>query len=69
LSRYIFGRYVKGDPREIRDHIASDSPDAARRMMVRFVAAFRLLAKQPVLGHTREDLLPPAIRSGRWTST
>ena len=30
--------------------------------MVRFVAAFRLLAKQPWLGHTREDLLSPEIR-------
>ena len=31
-------------------------------MMVRFVSAFRLLAKQPELGHTREDLLPSGIR-------
>ena len=62
MSRYIFGRYVEGDLREIRDHIAKDSPDSARRMMVRFVNAFRLLAKQPELGHPREDLLEPAIR-------
>ena len=31
MSRYIFGRYVEGDLRGIRDQIAKDSPDAARR--------------------------------------
>jgi plasmid stabilization system protein ParE len=62
VNRYIFGRYVEGDLREIRDHIARDSPDSARRMMVRFVSAFRLLARRPELGHPREDLLEPAIR-------
>ena len=62
MSRYIFGRCVEGDLREIRDHIARDSPDSARRMMVRFVNAFRLLAKRPELGHPREDLLSDAIR-------
>jgi plasmid stabilization system protein ParE len=30
--------------------------------MVRFVNAFRLLAKQPEPGHAREDLLDRAIR-------
>jgi plasmid stabilization system protein ParE len=62
VSRYVFGDYVEGDLREIRDYIARDSPDAARRMMIRFVNAFRLLAKRPELGHVREDLLESAIR-------
>jgi plasmid stabilization system protein ParE len=62
VSRYVFGRYVEGDLREIRDRIAKGSPGGAHRMMVRFVHAFRLLAKQPELGHTREDLLPSVIR-------
>jgi len=62
VSRYVFGPYVEGDLREIRDHIAKDSPDSAHRMMVRFVDAFRLLAKQPRLGHVREDLLQSPIR-------
>lgn len=57
-----FDNYVEGDLLAIRDHIARDSPDAARRMMVRFVAAFRLLAGRPLLGHIRRDLLPPEIR-------
>ena len=62
MSQYIFGRYVESDLREIRDHIAKDSPASARRMKVRFIDVFRLLANQPELGHAREDLLPPAIR-------
>ena len=62
MSRYIFGVYVEGDLRDIRDHIALDSPASARRMMIRFVKAFRLLAKHPGLGHVREDLLETDIR-------
>lgn len=56
MSRYVFGLYVEMDLREIRDKIAKDSPDSARRMMVRFVEAFRLLARRPELGRLREDL-------------
>jgi plasmid stabilization system protein ParE len=62
VSRFLFGRYVEGDLREIRDHISKDSSESARRMMVRFVKAFRLLAQRPELGHTREDLPVPALR-------
>ena len=46
----------------IRDRIATDRPVATRRILVRFVNAFRLLARHPELGHTREDLLPASIR-------
>jgi plasmid stabilization system protein ParE len=65
VSRYAFGRFVESDLREIRDRIARDSVEGARRPMVRFVAAFRLLATRPDLGHIREDLLPSAYRF--WT--
>ena len=62
MTRFLFGRYVEGDLREIRDHISKNSPEAARRLMVRFVEAFRLLARRPALGYTREDLLVPSLR-------
>jgi len=62
VTRYAFGKYIEADLREIRDHIAKDSPDSARRLMVRFVRSFRLLARHPELGHSREDLLEPSIR-------
>jgi plasmid stabilization system protein ParE len=62
VSRFLFGRYVEGDLREIRDTIAQGSPGAALRLMVRFVGAFRLLANRPELGHVREDLPVPSLR-------
>jgi plasmid stabilization system protein ParE len=62
MSRFLCGRGVEGDLREIRDHIRKDSPESARRLMVRFLGAFRLLARRPQLGHVREDLLMPALR-------
>jgi plasmid stabilization system protein ParE len=62
VTRYVFGRYVEDDLLTIRDYIAQDSPDSARRMMARIVAAFQLLPKEPFLGHVREDLLTPEIR-------
>jgi plasmid stabilization system protein ParE len=43
-------------------HVSKDSPETARRLMVRFLAAFRLLAQRPELGHVREDLPVPALR-------
>jgi plasmid stabilization system protein ParE len=61
VSRFLFGRYVEGDLREIRDYIAKESPGFALRLMVRFVGAFRLLA-HPELGHVREDLPVPSLR-------
>ena len=64
MSRFLFGRYVEGDLREISDHIGKDNPESARRLMVRFVEVFRLLAKRPELGHVREDL--PALSLRFW---
>lgn len=57
MNRYLFGVYVERDLEAIRDYIARDSPAAARRMMLRLADAFRLLARRPELGHTRDDLI------------
>jgi toxin ParE1/3/4 len=62
VKRFLFGRFVEGDLREIRDHISKDSPKSARRLMIRFVGAFRLLASRPALGYRREDLPFPSLR-------
>ena len=40
MSRFLFGRYVEGDLREIRDHVAKESLESARRLMVRVVYFF-----------------------------
>ncbi len=62
MNRFVFSSYVEADLRDIRDHISKDSPESSHRMMVRFVTAFRMLARRPELGHEREDLLEPSIR-------
>ena len=62
MKRFLFGRYVEGDLREIHDHISKDSPEAARRLMIRLVDAFRLLAMHPALGYARDDLLVSSLR-------
>lgn len=62
MSRFLFGPDVDADLREIRDHVREDSSESARRLMVRFVEAFRLLARRPELGHVREDLLATDLR-------
>ena len=62
MSRFLFGRYIEGDLREIRDYIAKESRESALRLIVRFVGAFRLLANHPELGHVREDLPVPSLR-------
>jgi plasmid stabilization system protein ParE len=62
VTRFLFGRYVEGYLREIRDYIRKDNSESARRLMMRFVEAFRLLANRPELGHAREDLPEPALR-------
>ncbi len=62
MRRFLFGPFVDEDLREIRDSIAQDNPEAARRLMIRLVAAFRLLAARPRLGHKRADLGQRALR-------
>jgi len=41
MSRYIFGRCVEADLREIRDYIAKDSPESARRRVMNVAIADR----------------------------
>jgi len=53
---------TSGDPRLHRQ----GESRIARRLMVRFVGAFRLLANHPELGHAREDLPVSPLDSGRW---
>ena len=44
------------DIREIRNYIAEDSIDAARRFRLKLLAACRQLGTNPGLGHKRADL-------------
>ena len=56
MSRYILSQEARNDLREIKDYIAEDSIEAARRLMSEFRQAFRKLSKTSGIGHTRGDL-------------
>jgi plasmid stabilization system protein ParE len=57
VKRYTLSGIAQQDLVEIRDYyLAHGSPRAARKMLVEFVAAFRLIGKTPGIGHERKDL-------------
>jgi plasmid stabilization system protein ParE len=56
MSRFILSAEARADVREIKNYIAEDSIDTARRVVAEFRKAFRDLAKTPGMGHSRADL-------------
>ena len=56
MSGYILGREAEQDMDDLWGYIAADSVDAADRLTGRLFEAFEALARNPGLGHTREDL-------------
>ena len=57
MSSYVLSRVAQGDLVEIRDYYLNQSSQrTARKIIVEFTDAFRLLASNPSLGHRREDL-------------
>ena len=62
MSRFVLSPEPSDDLREIRDYIARDKPDAARRVLVDLRAAIRRLAEMPEIGHLRQDLADEPLR-------
>ena len=57
MSGYALTPTAQRDLVRIRDYyLAEAGHRVARMMLVEFVEAFRLLAKNPGAGHTRKDL-------------
>ncbi len=56
MSGYVLGREAEQDLNETWDYIAEDSVDAANRLIARLFDAFEALARNPGMGHKREDL-------------
>jgi plasmid stabilization system protein ParE len=56
MSGYILGVDAARDLDEIWDYIAADNVDAADRWIDKLFRAFEMLARNPGLGHKREDL-------------
>ena len=65
MARFELSQAAERDLREIRDHLASDSLDAAERVLARMHDAFLALAKTPGVGHRRRDLTDADLRF--WT--
>jgi len=56
MSRYVLSPLAQRDLADIRDYyLKMGSPRVARQMLVELVEAFRL-ARNPGIGHKREDL-------------
>ena len=57
MSRYILSPFAQQDLVAIRDRCLEEAGSpAARRILVAFIEAFRMLARAPAIGHKREDL-------------
>jgi toxin ParE1/3/4 len=56
MPRVVLAPEARQDLREIRDHIAKDNPDAARRVVTRLRGFARILAGAPALGRARPEL-------------
>ena len=59
MSRLVLAPAARQDLRAIRDHIAKDDPDAARRVVTRLRDMARPLAGTPAIGRGR---LEPGAR-------
>jgi toxin ParE1/3/4 len=56
MPRLVLAPEARQDLRDIRDYIAKDNPDAARRVVTRLRGLARILAGAPALGRARPEL-------------
>jgi len=56
MSRYFLASAAESDLDSIWEYIARGSMDAADRWIEKLFEAFEILAANPAIGHTREDL-------------
>ena len=62
MAQFVLSPEARDDLREIRDYIARNSSEAARRVLVELRTAMRRLAEMPQMGHLREDLADELLR-------
>jgi len=56
MSSYALGRDAEQDLDDLWEYIAQDSVEAADRVIAKMFKAFEALARNPGIGHKREDL-------------
>ncbi len=69
MSRYLLASAAESDLDSIWEYIARDSVDAADRWIAKLFDAFEVLAVNPAIGHTREDLTAVPVLFGLWVPT
>ena len=62
MKPYRLTSAAKLDLAEIHEYIRYDSPQAARRVVLRIRQAAQRLAEFPAIGHVREDLTDRSFR-------
>ncbi len=62
MARYLLTRVAEDDLRSIKDYIARERPQTARRVIRELRQAMRGLADLPGKGHSREDLTGENVR-------
>lgn len=62
MAHFVLSPEARDDLREIRDYIARDNVEAARRVLRELHTAMRHLAEMPQMGHVREDLAEEPLR-------
>src|SRR4051794_37282184 len=67
-SRLLFAPEAEGDVDAIEDYIAKDNPAAAERFSLKLEETCRMLADNPLIGRSRENLAPNlrSFPSGRY---
>jgi hypothetical protein len=56
MSGYVFGRGAERDLDGLWEYVAQDSVEEANRLLAKIFEAFEALARNPGMGHKREDL-------------
>lgn len=56
MKRFVLTPLARGDLEEIWEYVANDSVRAATQLLNDLEASIRALAKNPGIGHLREDL-------------
>lgn len=64
-DRFRFAPEAEAQLAEIIDYIATDSEDAARRVLIDIQDALHKLADMPEIGHAREDLTERPVKFWR----
>jgi toxin ParE1/3/4 len=69
MKKFQLSPEAASDIREIWSYVAADSVPAARKVRLALLDACQLLAENPKIGHTREDLTDQGVLFWPWVPT